>query len=403
MRQHRCGLAQCPGPLPGRVPGPEPATSHAELAAPVPPCAAVCRAPPAVSLRACSPSPAPACSREAHGAGSRTRRASAAGSPRSRTPASGPPGSAPWRSRSFEPGPKLVAVVGPHEKLRPFHRGELGAAPVPVLAARHVGDHRMGVQLRIQVAARQVAEGRRDHAVGPYPRPATRLRVVAPGLEQLRLDEAQRGLHRLVVRPYHPCARLGPRVDQRLQRDRLGRREGRVHARPVLMLAVVHPPEAKVGVWHVAGEDGLEVFWFDGPVQAEQIRRLAVPVTGLAVLRIVLRVVAVHLEVVHRRGGGLQPCDGRDHPALPVCRRIEFLLGRRRGQDSRVEGNHHVQRRIDMHTASDRLNFPAVPSTRKCQAAVRSAPRRSRSTRGADRRRTPRRSLAAAPRPARRK
>ena len=38
---------------------------------------------------------------------------------------------------------------------------------VAVPAARHVGDHRVRVELRVEVAARQVAEGRRDHAVGP--------------------------------------------------------------------------------------------------------------------------------------------------------------------------------------------------------------------------------------------
>ena len=183
------------------------------------------------------------------------------------------------------------------------------------------------VQLRIQVAARQVAEGRRDHAVGLHPRPAAGLTLVAPGLEQLRLDEAQCGAHRLVVCPHHPCARLGRRIDQRLQRDRLGRREGHVHAGPVLVLAVAKPPEPKVGARHVAGKHGLEAFRPDGSVQAQQRRRLAVPAAGLAVLRVVPGVVPVHLEVVHRRGGGLQACDGRDHGGLRVQHEVGHLLG----------------------------------------------------------------------------
>ena len=159
-------------PVPRRadLPGPDLATSQVELAGPAQPCAAACRAPPAVSSPACSPSSGRPCSPEAPGAGSRTRPASAAGSPRSRTPASGPPASAPWRSRwSFEPGPELVAVVGADQELRPLHRGELGAAPVPVPAARHVGDHRVGVKLRVEVAARQMAEGGRRQAVSPAP------------------------------------------------------------------------------------------------------------------------------------------------------------------------------------------------------------------------------------------
>ena len=235
----------------------------------------------------------------------------------------------------LEPGPKLVPVVGPNEKLRAFHRGELGAAPRLVPAARHVGDHRVRVQLRVEVAARQVAEGRRDHAVGPHPRPATRLRVVAPGLEQLRLDEAQGGVHRLVVRLHHPRARLGPRVDQRLQRDRLGCREGHVHAGPVLVLTVAKPPQAKFGAGHVACEDSLEASWIDPPVQAEQIRRLAVPAAGLAVLRVVPGVIPVDLEVVHRPCGGLQACNGRDHGRLRLRCGVSILLERHRGQSER--------------------------------------------------------------------
>ena len=154
----------------------------------------------------------------------------------------------------------------------------------------------MGMELRIQVAARQVAEGRRCHAVGLHPRPAAGLRVVAPGLKQLRLDEAQRGAHRLVVRPDYARPGAAGRVDQRLQRDRLGCREGHVHAGPVLVLAVAKPPEAKLGAGHVACENALEAFRIDRPVQAEQRRRLAVPATGLAVLRVVPGVVAVRLE-----------------------------------------------------------------------------------------------------------
>ena len=198
----------------------------------------------------------------------------------------------------------------------------------------------MRVQLRVEVAARQVAEGCRDHAVGLHPRPATRLRVVAPGLEQLRLDEAQRGAHRLVVRPHHPRARLGPRVDQRLQRDRLGCREGHVHAGPMLVLTVAKPPQAKFGAGHVACEDSLEAFWIDPPVQAEQIRRLAVPAAGLAVLRVVPGVIPVDLEVVHRPGGGLQACNGRDHGRLRLRCGVSILLERHRGQSERSSATH---------------------------------------------------------------
>ena len=243
----------------------------------------------------------------------------------------------------FEPGPELVAVVGPDQELRAFHRGEFGAAPAAVPAARHVGDHRMRVQLRVEVAARQVAEGRRRHAVGSRTGPPPGLRVVAPGLEQLGLDEAQCGLHRLVVRLDHPRPGAARRVDQRLQRDRLGRREGHVHARPVLVLAVAKLPEPEVGAGHVAGKDGLEAVRLDRPLQAQQRSRIAVPVAGLAVLRIVPGVIPIHLEVVHRRGGGAQARDGRDHGRLPVRCRVEVLFGRHFGQGHvGVEGDRQL-------------------------------------------------------------
>ena len=92
----------------------------------------------------------------------------------------------------LQTGPKLVAVVGPDQQLRAFHRGELGAPPAPVPATRHVGDHRMRVQLRVEVAARQVTEGRRRHAVGLHPRCSIHLRDALGG--DLRLPPVFLGL-----------------------------------------------------------------------------------------------------------------------------------------------------------------------------------------------------------------
>ena len=124
----RCGPAPRPGPLPGRAPAP---------------------------AQACSPSPAPACSREAPAGAGRERLQHGTAVARDLEPRH-PAHKGRHRGVAdlLQPGSQLVAVVGPDQQLRAFHRGEIGAAPAPVPAARHVGDHGMRVQLRIQVAAR---------------------------------------------------------------------------------------------------------------------------------------------------------------------------------------------------------------------------------------------------------
>ena len=68
----------------------------------------------------------------------------------------------------------------------------------------------------------RVTEGRRNHAVGLHPRLLPGLRLLAPGLEKLGLDEAQVDAYHLAVSPHHPCPGLGRRIDQHLQRYRLG-------------------------------------------------------------------------------------------------------------------------------------------------------------------------------------
>ena len=116
-------------------------------------------------------------------------------------------------TQRLQPLPQLLAVVGSDQPLRPLQRRELGAAPRPLRIARHVGDHAMRVQLRIQVAARHVPERRGHHPVRLHPRTPPRRPVVAAGHQEFRLDEAQRGAHRLVVRLDHPRPRARAGVD----------------------------------------------------------------------------------------------------------------------------------------------------------------------------------------------
>ena len=108
----------------------------------------------------------------------------------------------------LEPALQLVTVVRPNQLLRTLHRGELGASPAPRTVAGHVRDHAVRVQLRVEVAARAVAEGRRHQPVGLHPGALAGGGIISAGLEQLRLDEVEGRAHRLVMRPHHP--RPGP-------------------------------------------------------------------------------------------------------------------------------------------------------------------------------------------------
>ena len=167
----------------------------------------------------------------------------------------------------------------------------------------------MRVQLRVLVAARQMPESGRDHAVGAHARAAPRRRLVAPGLQQLRLDPVEGLAHRLVVRPYHPAFA----EHERFERDRLGRRQRDVESRAVLVLAVAHPTEPDVGVRDVPREHLLEAVRANVPAKAKDCRRSSMPEARSAVLGVVLRVVPVALEVMHRRLGGPEFGDARDH------------------------------------------------------------------------------------------
>ena len=145
-----------------------------------------------------------------------------------------------------------------------------------------------------------------------------------------------------------------------------GRRRHAVclHARPVLVLAIALPSETNIGARHVARGDALEAIRLDRPAQARQGSRPAVPATGLAVLRVVLRVVPVHLEVVHRRGGGLQARDGGDHVPLPLWLKVGDFVGRHFLQvHVGIEGDHPPPRRTDVQLASDEL---VVLRRRRC-------------------------------------
>ena len=210
-------------------------------------------------------------------------------------------------------------------------QGGLDAAPAPLLIARHVGDHGMGVELGIEIAARDMAEGCRDHVGRLDPRAFPRGRIPAAGLQEVPLDPVQRRPHRLVMGMHHAAVAMGitPGRQQGRQRHRFGRREGDVETRAVLMGAVALAAKADAGADHVARQQRLELAGRDmkvGP-QSQGQRAPAVPEAAVAVFR-VLRppgvavrlarcvVAAVAAQVVGRGRRGCQVADRRNHGSL---------------------------------------------------------------------------------------
>ena len=221
----------------------------------------------------------------------------------------------------LDPALQLGPVVRAQQLLGPECRRELGAPPVAGGVSGHVGNHAMGVDLRVQVPAGGVAEQGRQQSVRRHPRPAPGGAVVPPGLQQLALQEIQGCPDRGVMRVAEPRAGMRGRVDERFQRERLRRRERDVDAGQVLVLTVAQPAEPDVGPGHVSFEHGREGARRDrAVVQAAVLRALAVPPAGLAVLGIAARVVAVRLEILDGRGGYPQALDAGDHGrSLPAA------------------------------------------------------------------------------------
>ena len=70
-------------------------------------------------------------------------------------------------AQGFETALEFAAVVGADQELGAFDLDEVGAAPFTLGVPRHVGDDRVGVELRVEIAAGVVAEGGRHQAVDP--------------------------------------------------------------------------------------------------------------------------------------------------------------------------------------------------------------------------------------------
>ena len=186
--------------------------------------------------------------------------------------------------------------------------------------------------LGIQVAARHVPERRGHHPVRLHTRTPPRRPVVAAGHQEFRLDEAQRGAHRLVVRLDHPRPRARAGVDQAFQRHRLRRGKRHVHPGQVLVPAVAQTPQTAVRARHPTLQNPLEALRLHRTAQPERRRAVPFPPAREPVRRIVLRVVTVALEVVDRPRALLHPRDRRDHLAIRRSRRRKAARSFRRGR-----------------------------------------------------------------------
>ena len=210
-----------------------------------------------------------------------------------------------------QPPRQIVPVPRPDQTPIALEQRRLHAPPLARRVPRHVGDHRVRMELRVVVAARNVPEGRRHKTVRLHPRTPPGRGVVAPGLKELRLHPVQRRPHRRVVRPHHRLVV----VKQRLQRHRLRRREGTVPARAVLVLAVHDPAEADIRARHMALEHGDEPAPAYPFRQAQRLRSPAVPAVGRTVRLVVPHQVLVQ-QVVRRFRRGSQRARAREHPSV---------------------------------------------------------------------------------------
>ena len=218
-----------------------------------------------------------------------------------------------------QPPRQIVPVPRPDQTPIALEQRRLHAPPLARRVPRHVGDHRMSMELRVVVAARNVPEGRRHKTVRLHPRTPPGRGVVAPGLKKLRLNPVQRRPHRRVVRPHHRLVV----VKQCLQRHRLRRREGTVPAGPVLVLAVHDPAEADIRARHMTLEHGDEPAPAYPFRQAQRRRSPAVPAVGRPVRLVVPHQVLVK-HVIRRFRRRRQRARAGEHPSVPFVKFVQL-------------------------------------------------------------------------------
>ena len=214
---------------------------------------------------------------------------------------------------------EFVAVEGAEQHLGGVELLVGHGPPLAVGALHHVGDHRMGVERRIEVARGVVPEGGddrllaagADHASGLRILPRTRSGVLHPGFRDMAFDPVEGAPDGAVVGlDDAPVA-----ADQGGQGDRLRRAEGEVAAGPMVERAVLsHPAQPPAGaVRDAAFENRPERLGIDRTFEAEACGALSGPGAGGPVPGIVPGIVAVALVVARPLGGRGDGADRGDH------------------------------------------------------------------------------------------
>ena len=220
-------------------------------------------------------------------------------------------------AQGLDPAFEFAAVEGADQQLRALQPDEVGAAPLSFGILRHVGDHRMGMKLRVEVAAGVMPEGRRHHAVGLHAGSTARCRIPGPCLEEFVLDEVERCLHRLVMGTDDLRTGLRCGMDERFERYRF--RAEKVTSTPGRCSCL--PSRMRPRRDFVPGmrpwRDLLEALRLDRAMEAERLDTPAVPAARLAMLGIILRVVAVRFEVVDGGRSFAEAGDSGDHQFSP--------------------------------------------------------------------------------------
>ena len=186
-----------------------------------------------------------------------------------------------------------------------------GPGRSPVFVLHHVGDHRMRMELGVEIARDLVAEGGDHRLLVPGAHHAAALCIHRPGLDDVLLDPGEGPLH---------CRVMGGddafvAADQGRDGYGLGRGEGDVAAGAMVDRAVPQPaaePAARA-VRHGAFENAAEDVGIDGPGEPQSGCAPARPGAGLPVRRVFLRVVPVPLVVGDALGGRGDRADGGDH------------------------------------------------------------------------------------------
>ena len=186
---------------------------------------------------------------------------------------------------------KLAAVERAQQHLRSVQALVRHRPPLAVVAEQRVGDHRMGVQCRVEVSGSLVPEPGDHRLLVPGSHHASRRGVPHPGLGGVLLEPVERAPDRPVVGL--DDARVA--ADERGEGHRFRRAEGQVTAGAVVNLAIAHPAAEALprAVRHFALQYRPEGVGVDRTFEAELGGALARPGTGLPVLGGILGVVAI--------------------------------------------------------------------------------------------------------------